>query len=151
MVRYSGAALASYGEYSWLTIVKTSSGTWKALIRKTFRTKQDAKDWVRRTETELAFFAEPGRDGIRRPYLFDKAWTDAKRAAGLEDFHFHDLRHEAVSRFVKAGLSDQEVSAISGHKSMQMLKHYMHFRAEDLVQKLDNLTRTDKLLLRKIK
>ena len=41
---------------------------------------------VRPAETELVFFGEPGRDGIRRPYLFDKAWTDAKRAAGLEDF-----------------------------------------------------------------
>ncbi|KDC57183.1 site-specific recombinase, phage integrase family [Bordetella bronchiseptica MBORD591] len=91
----------------------------------------------RPAETELVFFGEPGRDGIRRPYLFDKAWTDAKRAAGLEDFRFHDLRHEAVSRFVEAGLSDQEVSAISGHKSMQMLKRYTHLRAEDLVQKLD--------------
>lgn len=94
---------------------------------------------VRPAETELVFFGEPGRDGIRRPYLFDKAWTDAKRAAGLEDFRFHDLRHEAVSRLVEAGLSDQEVSAISGHKSMQMLKRYTHLRAEDLVQKLDRI------------
>nr|WP_323012264.1 tyrosine-type recombinase/integrase [Castellaniella sp.] len=73
------------------------------------------------------------------PYLFDKAWTDAKKAAGLTDFRFHDLRHEAVSRLVEAGLSDQEVAAISGHKSMQMLKRYTHLRAEDLVGKLDKL------------
>jgi len=92
-------------------------------------------------ETQLVFFGEPGRDGIRRPYLFDTAWTDAKISAGLEDFRFHDLRHEAVSRFVEAGLSDQEVSAISGHKSMQMLKRYTHLRAEDLVQKLDRIER----------
>ncbi|MNT76965.1 hypothetical protein D3C72_2160300 [compost metagenome] len=42
---------------------------------------------------------------------------------------------------MEAGLSDQEVSAISGHKSMQMLKRYTHLRAEDLVQKLDRLVR----------
>ncbi|MCG5260861.1 tyrosine-type recombinase/integrase [Cupriavidus gilardii] len=66
--------------------------------------------------------ANTRNDGIRRPYLFEKAWTHAKRPAGLEDFRFHGLRHEAVSRFVEAGLSDQEVSAISGHRSMQMLK-----------------------------
>lgn len=96
---------------------------------------------LRPAETELVFFGEPSRDGIRRPYLFDKAWTDAKRAAGLEDFQFHDLRHEAVSRFLEAGLSDQEVSPISGRKSMQMLKRYTHLRAEDLVQKLDRLAR----------
>lgn len=40
---------------------------------------------------------------------------------------------------MEAGLSDQEVSAISGHKSMQMLKRYTHLRAEDPVQKLDRI------------
>ncbi|CAM3874982.1 site-specific integrase [Bordetella tumulicola] len=94
---------------------------------------------LRPRETDLVFFGEPGRDGVRRPYLFDKAWNDAKKAANLTDFRFHDLRHEAVSRLVEAGLSDQEVSAISGHKSMQMLKRYTHLRAEDLVGKLDRL------------
>lgn len=59
----------------------------------------------------------------------------------MPDLRFHDLRHEAVSRLVEGGLSDQEVSAISGHKSMQMLKRYTHLRAEDLVAKLDKLDR----------
>jgi len=61
---------------------------------------------------------------------------------GIHDFRFHDLRHEAVSRLVEAGLSDQEVSSISGHKSMQMLKRYTHLRAEDLVEKLDKLEKS---------
>lgn len=94
---------------------------------------------VRPPETDLVFFGEPGRDGFRRPYVFGKAWNDAKKAAGLVDFRFHDLRHEAISRLVEVGLSDQEVAAISGHKSMQMLKRYTHLRAEDLVEKLDKL------------
>lgn len=94
---------------------------------------------VRPIDTDLIFFGEPGRDGQRRPYNFNKVWRDTKRAAGCADFRFHDLRHEAVSRFVEGGLSDQEVSAISGHKSMQMLKRYTHLRAEDLVAKLDKL------------
>jgi integrase len=91
-------------------------------------------------ETHLVFFGEPGKDGKRRPYNFNKAWLEIKAKAGMPDLHFHDLRHEAVSRFVEAGLSDQEVSAISGHKSMQMLKRYTHLRAEDLVAKLDRLS-----------
>ena len=94
---------------------------------------------IRPGETDLLFFGEPGKDGVRRPYMFDKAWTQAKLDAGLVNFRFHDLRHEAVSRFVEAGLSDQEVAAISGHKSMQMLKRYTHLRAEDLVEKLDRV------------
>jgi len=92
-------------------------------------------------ETDLIFFGEPGKDGHRSPYQFNAVWTRLKKALGLKDFRFHDLRHEAVSRFVEAGLSDQEVAAISGHKSMQMLKRYTHLRAEDLVEKLERLTR----------
>ena len=61
------------------------------------------------------------------------------KKAGIQGLRFHDLRHEAVSRLVEAGLGDQEVSAISGHKSMQMLKRYTHLRAEDLVERLDQV------------
>jgi integrase len=66
-------------------------------------------------------------------------WQKIKRDHGIVDLHFHDLRHEAGSRFAEAGFSDQEVSAISGHKSMQMLKRYTHLRAEDMVERLDLL------------
>ncbi|MGM3274338.1 tyrosine-type recombinase/integrase [Ralstonia sp. 24A2] len=92
---------------------------------------------VRPLDTDLVFFGEPGRSSHRKPYVFQKLWTRITSDVGLSDLHFHDLRHEAVSRLVEAGLSDQEVAAISGHKSMQMLKRYTHLRAEDLVSKLD--------------
>lgn len=96
---------------------------------------------TRPEDCDLVFFGEPGRDGKRKPYTFAKVWNGIKTSLGLGDLHFHDLRHEAVSRLVEAGFSDQEVSAISGHKSMQMLKRYTHLRAEDLVEKLDSVKR----------
>lgn len=96
---------------------------------------------LRPKETDLVFFGEPGRDGNRRPYQFAKVWGGIKEAIGIADLHFHDLRHEAVSRLVEGGLSDQEVASISGHKSMQMLRRYTHLRAEDLVAKLDGLVK----------
>lgn len=92
---------------------------------------------VRPLDSDLVFFGEPGKSGHRKRYVFQKLWTRITSDVGLSDLHFHDLRHEAVSRLVEAGLSDQEVAAISGHKSMQMLKRYTHLRAEDLVSKLD--------------
>lgn len=96
---------------------------------------------IRPIDTDLIFFGEPGRDGKRRPYQFNSVWLNIKREQGLADVRFHDLRHEAVSRFVEAGFSDQEVSAISGHKSMQMLKRYTHLRAEDLVARIDDVAK----------
>ncbi|MDA1075480.1 MAG: site-specific integrase [Proteobacteria bacterium] len=94
---------------------------------------------VRPIETDLVFFGEPGRDGQRRPYEFRPAWHRMLASLGIKGLRFHDLRHEAVSRLVEAGLGDQEVAAISGHKSMQMLRRYTHLRAEDLVHRLDQL------------
>ena len=98
---------------------------------------------TRPEETDLIFFGEPSKDGRRRPYNFNKAWGDIKKNVGVTDFKFHDLRHEAVSRLVEAGLSDQEVASISGHKSMQMLRRYTHLRAEDLVAKLDSVKQSN--------
>jgi integrase len=94
---------------------------------------------VRPLDTDLIFWGEPGRDGKRRAYEFRPAWHRTLKEAGIQGFRFRDLRHEAVSRLVEAGLGDQEVAAISGHKSMQMLKRYTHLRAEDLVERLDHL------------
>ena len=60
----------------------------------------------------------------------------ACRRAGIEDFHFHDLRHEATSRLFEKGLAVEEVRAITGHKTLAMLMRYTHLRAEDLAKKL---------------
>lgn len=92
---------------------------------------------VRPTDCDLVFFGEPGRDEKRREYRINKVWAAALKQAQIEDLRFHDLRHEATSRLVERGLSDQEVSAITGHKNMQMLRRYTHLRAEELVEKLD--------------
>ena len=46
---------------------------------------------------------------------------------------FHDLRHEAISRFFEKGLSIPEVALISGHKDVRMLFRYTHLRAEDIL------------------
>jgi integrase len=64
------------------------------------------------------------------------AWRRAVKAAGIDDLRFHDLRHEAVSRLFELGLNPMEVAAISGHKTLQMLKRYTHLRAAELVLKL---------------
>jgi integrase len=107
----------------------------------TFALEAALENPLRPSGCELVFFGEPGRDGQRRPYQFAKTWATIKQSLSLNDLHFHDLRHEAVSRLVEGGLSDQEVASISGHKSMQMLRRYTHLRAEDLVGKLDAMQR----------
>ena len=65
------------------------------------------------------------------------AFSDVCKKAKLEDLRFHDLRHEATSRFFEQGLNVMEVSSITGHQTLQMLRRYTHLKAEDLVKKLD--------------
>ncbi len=54
----------------------------------------------------------------------------------LRGLRFHDLRHEGTSRLFERGLNPMEAAAITGHKTLQMLKRYTHLRAEDLVDRL---------------
>ena len=63
-------------------------------------------------------------------------WNRACRRADITDLHFHDLRHEATSRFFEKGLNVMEVATITGHKDLRMLQRYTHLRAEDLAKKL---------------
>ena len=60
----------------------------------------------------------------------------AARRAKLNDIHFHDLRHMAITRLASKFSNPMEIAAISGHKSLSMLRRYTHIKAEDLVQKL---------------
>lgn len=60
--------------------------------------------------------------------------TTEKLAIG--GFSFHDLRHEATSRFFEKGLNVMEVAAITGHKDLRMFQRYTDLRAEDLARKL---------------
>jgi len=66
-----------------------------------------------------------------------KAFESACKRAGIEDYTWHDLRHEALSRLAERGdLSVLELAAVSGHKTLQMLKRYTHLQAENLARKL---------------
>lgn len=69
---------------------------------------------------------------------FKSTWRFMLIRLGIQDLHFHDLRHEACSRLMELGTLDiMEVASISGHKSLAMLKRYTHLRASRLVRKLE--------------
>ena len=77
-----------------------------------------------------------GRVWGMRPDSISQAFERVCKAAGIEGLTFHDLRHEATSRLFEKGLNPMQVAAITGHKTLQMLKRYTHLRAEDLVEML---------------
>ena len=67
---------------------------------------------------------------------FRLAWDRLRSRADLNDLRFHDLRHEAISRFFEMGLTVAEVALISGHKDVKMLFRYTHMRVDSVVSKL---------------
>jgi integrase len=65
------------------------------------------------------------------PYTTDAisaAFTRACKLLGIEDLHFHDLRHDGVSRLFEMGWTIPQAASVSGHRSWQSLKRYTHLR-----------------------
>ncbi|OCJ38314.1 site-specific integrase [Agrobacterium tumefaciens] len=71
-----------------------------------------------------------------RPGTLEQAWRRLLVRAGIKGLRFHDLRHEGVSRLFERGLNMIEVSSVSGHKELRMLRRYTHLAADDLVARL---------------
>jgi len=66
-------------------------------------------------------------DAAGRPVdetTFSKEFRAALDAAGLEQLHFHGLRHTAGRALAEAGCSAHEIQAITGHRTLQMVEHY---------------------------
>jgi integrase len=91
---------------------------------------------VRRLDTDLVFLA-PGSD---KPLDFDHAFIDAVRAAGIEDFRFHDLRHTAASYLAMSGATTAEIAAVLGHKTLAMVKRYAHLSEQHATAVVQRMT-----------
>jgi integrase len=73
----------------------------------------------------------PRRDERIFPYSTDAisaAFTRACKVLAIDDLHFHDLRHEGVSRLFEMGRTIPQVASVSGHRSWQSLQRYTHLR-----------------------
>ena len=69
-------------------------------------------------------------------FTVSAAFDRALDRAGIRDFHFHDLRHMAVTELSKRLPNLIELAAVSGHRSLKMLQRYYHPKATDLALKL---------------
>jgi site-specific recombinase XerD len=112
------------------------------------------KAFPARTLTQIL----PGAGRLKGPYVFSSAtgekpldpcnfvrrvFVPALRAAGLEGFGWHDLRHTFASRLVMAGVDLRTVQALLGHKTLAMTLRYAHLSPAhqlDAVQRLNQTT-----------
>lgn len=104
----------------------------------------EAKNGYSRTipltdEAIQILFSLPHRDGsVFRISTngFKLSWSRILVRSKIENLHFHDLRHEAISRFAEMGLTTVELAAISGHRDLRMLARYTHIQPSALARKL---------------
>jgi integrase len=78
---------------------------------------------VRRLDTPLLF---PGVKNPLQPIDLQTPWETARKAAGIADFTWHDLRHCTASYLLMNGASLAEIAEVLGHKTLQMVKRYAH-------------------------
>ena len=74
---------------------------------------------------------QPQTQGTIWPYNAESVSASFTRACaflGIEDLHFHDLRHEGISRLFELGWNIPRVACVSGHRSWTSLKRYTHLR-----------------------
>lgn len=88
--------------------------------------------WLDLPPEALAVIQRQPREGrVIFPYSTDAitaSFTRACKLLGIEDLHFHDLRHDGVSRLFEMGRTIPQVAMVSGHRSWQSLKRYTHIR-----------------------
>ena len=87
----------------------------------------------------LGVYAEAGPDGLGvlgrawwpdpPQHLHRRVWIPTTRAAGVEGFRFHDLRHTAATLAVAAGASTRELMVRMGHSSLAAALRYQHVMA----------------------
>lgn len=80
------------------------------------------------------------RSDYQKPMDIRKAWENARNAANIVDFRFHDLRHSTASYLAMSGASQIEIAEVLGHRTLQMVRRYAHLsesHIKGLVEQLD--------------
>jgi integrase len=83
---------------------------------------------------EFVFPAKPNprfKGNFKRPHAWDlgKRFRRVAKLAGVKALRIHDLRHFAASTLTGAGIEDNIISLLTGHKSRE-LRRYQHLREE---------------------
>jgi len=104
-------------------------------------TKNGSSRWVPLSSRAVAALRALDASAGDRPFpiahaALSKMFDRLCARAGLSDLRFHDLRHTAATRLAEKLPNVIELAAVTGHRSIQMLKRYYHPAAEALAAKL---------------
>ena len=115
-------------ERGYLSVKKSKSGH-SRLVPLTAKALTALRSW----------FVDPELNKNREitPSAVNQAFRKVCKSAEVVDFHWHDFRHCATSRFAELGLSPVELMAITGHRQLGSLMRYAHVQADHIRRKIN--------------
>lgn len=111
-----------HDDESWLHVTKSKNGDDRKVPM-----SPRAKELLKMVphDTDNVFPVQEGSFGV--------TFRTVCKELGIKDLHFHDTRHEAVSRLVKI-YPVLQLAAISGHRNLRSLQVYYNPTIQELVQ-----------------
>ena len=73
------------------------------------------------------------------PRHLSERFTELAKKAGLQDLHFHDLRHTYATRLRQAGVDIYKVKELMRHKDIRMTLRYAHIGDGELLEAVERL------------
>lgn len=73
-----------------------------------------------------------------KPLDYKKQWASCLKSAKIENFRWHDLRHDTASTLARDGRTLKEIAEILGHKSLISTDRYAHLCTEHKSQILND-------------
>jgi len=75
--------------------------------------------------TEYLFAPEKTTRLLSACWYSKFVWRKALRMAGIQDLHWHDLRHSFATRAMAAGARREQVGKVLGHSGPAMTERYI--------------------------
>ena len=73
----------------------------------------------------------------------ERAFSKCVKKAGIEDLHFHDLRHSFGTRLSQKGMDVLTIKALMGHKTLMMTSRYVHHNVDSLRHAVEGLNQSN--------
>ena len=99
------------------------------------------KEWSQQssdTSPEAYLFPSSKKEGARMVSI-KRSWNTVLKAAQIDNFRFHDLRHDFASQLVKEGVDLNVVRELLGHADMKMTLRYAHLAPESKLKAVELL------------
>ena len=121
-----------------LTIAKTKAGRARRVPMNS-RVRELLRSLSSRMKSEWVLPSATGETSLDSQNYMNRIFAPALKRAGIQDFHFHDLRHSFASRLVMKGVDIRTVQELLGHADIRMTLRYSHLSPAHLLDAVEKL------------